>query len=208
MSYGIRNIAGELRSFPIQNSIDQSPYDSLKDKVKFLELQVSGCQKGFALNETDLATMTRENESHVSLNLTKEQDVVVLPDRATHVKIKYQGIRIIDPGSIYFFFSSHVCDMELAVYVGNRDLAVVAEAYSPHELIKTDKHRPAIGFFNWKIPKPLLSYQSIHVTWRRSPATRSSPADQPTVKITPAEGLTPPRGRAEVSSGSSVQPNS
>ena len=57
---------------------------------------MSGCQKGFALNEADLSGMTGADEHYVSLSLSKDHDVVVLPDRPTAVKIRYDWILQLD----------------------------------------------------------------------------------------------------------------
>ena len=93
---------------------------------------------------------------------------------------------------IYFFFTTHTCDLELTVHVKNNDLDVFADAYSPHKLVETDRHDPATGYYNWAIEKPLLAYQAIRVSWRRAsvPAKQLS---QPLAAPAPAAPALPNR---------------
>jgi hypothetical protein len=171
----IRNICGQSRIFPIKQSIDRSPSDALKGEVKYLEFSVSGAQDDFSLNESDLAPMTRAEDTKIRLVLSADRQVIVLPDQTTDLKIAYQGIRTLQGGGIYFFFTSHTCDLELTVNVMNRDLDVFAETLSPHELVETQRHDPDTGYYNWTLKKPLLSYQATHVSWKRRAAAQSPP---------------------------------
>jgi hypothetical protein len=166
----IKNLSGKARAFPIEHSIDASPSDALSGEVRYLEFQSSGSEHELSLKEPDLKTMTRNEGGQISLDLSKAQQVIVLPDHPTSLRIQYQGIRVLEGGGIYFSFTSHTCDLELTVHVKNRDLDVVAEAYSPHPLAETERHDPGNGYYNWTIKKPLLSYQAIRVTWHRASA--------------------------------------
>jgi hypothetical protein len=179
MKSHIKNICGQASVFPIRHSIDESPSDALKDEVKYLEFQVSGSEIPFLLREPELKTMTRPDENKISLDLSKgPHQVVVLPHQPTELTIRYQGIRTIKGGGIYFFFNSHTCDLDLTVSVQNRDLEVFAEAYSPHPLEVTKRHNPGNGYYNWILKKPLLCYQAIHVTFKRSAVIQSPQARQ------------------------------
>ncbi len=187
----IRNISGQSQTFPIKHSIDKSPSDAFKDEVKYLGFSVSGSQKDFSLKESDLKTMTQEGDAKISLDLSKAQDkheVVVSPDQTAELKIEYQGIRTLKGGGIYFFFTSHTCDLELTVNVINRDLDVFAETLSPHKLAETQRHDPDDGYYNWMLKKPLLSYQATHVSWRRRAAPQPK---QPVQALPPAETKPP-----------------
>jgi len=172
----IRNLTGKPKALPIEHSIDPSPSDGLKNDVKFLEFVCTGSKNEISFTESQLATMTRRDAGGVALNLAEDQRVVVLPEEPTVLKIRYQGIRAMEGAGIYFFFTTHTCDLELTVHVKNRDLDVFAEAYSPHKLAQTDRHDPSTGYYNWAIEKPLLAYQAIRVNWRRAsvPATQLS----------------------------------
>jgi hypothetical protein len=191
----IANICGEAKIFPIEHSIRRSPSDALKDEVKYLEFQASGSETEFSLNESDLKTMTRSDEAEISLDLSRDREqrvVKVLPDRPTTLRIQYQGIRMKHGGYIYFSFTSHTCDLELTVHVKNCDLEVFAEAYSPHPLVKTDRHDPDNGYYNWTLEKPLLCYQGVNVTWKDRPPRLSQ---QPLQTDIAAE-IPPPQGPA------------
>jgi hypothetical protein len=164
----IRNLTGKPKVFPMEHSIDPSPSDALKNDVKYLEFLCTGSESEISLTEAQLTAMTRRDGGGVALSLPENQRVVVLPDVPTVLKIRYQGIRAMEGAGIYFFFTTHTCDLELAVHVKNSDLDVFAEAYSPHKLAETDRHNPATGYYNWAIEKPLLAYQAVRVNWRRA----------------------------------------
>ena len=164
----IRNLTGKPKAFPIDHSIDPSPSDALENDVKYLEFLCTGSANEISLTETQLTAVTRRDAGGVALNLSEDQRVVVSPEEPTALKIRYQGIRAMEGAGIYFFFTTHTCDLELTVHVKNSDLDVFAEAYSPHKLAETDRHDPAIGYYNWAIEKPLLAYQAIRVNWRRA----------------------------------------
>jgi hypothetical protein len=163
----IRNLTGKPKTLPIDHSIDPSPSEALKNDVKFLEFLCTGSANEISMTESQLATMTRRDAGGVALNLAEEQRVVVLPEEPAVLKIRYQGVRAMEGAGIYFFFTTHTCDLELTVHVKNCDLEVFAEAYSPHKLAETDRHDPSTGYYNWAIEKPLLAYQAIRVNWRR-----------------------------------------
>ncbi len=186
----IRNLTGKPKTLPIESWIDPSPSDALKNDVKFLEFVCTGSEHDISLNESQLATMTRLNAGGVALDLAEDQRVVVLPERPTVLKIRYQGIRAMEGAGIYFFFTNHTCDLELTVHVKNCDLDVFAEAYSPHKLAETDRHDPSTGYYNWAIEKPLLAYQAIRVNWRRASVPTKQPS-QPVAALA-AAAPTPP----------------
>ena len=180
-------MSGTQRSFPIEHAIDRSPSEGLKDEVKYLEFQSSGSVTEFSFSESELKKLTRSDGGQISLEFSKEtQQVIVLPDRPTSLRIQYQGIRVLDGGGIYFSFTSHTCDLELTVHVKNGDLEVFAEAYSPHRLAPTERHDPGNGYYNWTIKKPLLSYQAIRVTWQRA-TTRTAQLDETTQSSAPPD---------------------
>jgi hypothetical protein len=184
----IQNLTVERKAFPIDPSIDRSPSDALEKDVKFLEFLCTGCANKISLNEAQLTAITRRDAGGVAFNLPQDQQVVILPEEPTALKIRYQGIRAMEGAGIYFFFTTHTCDLELTVHVKNNDLDVFAEAYSPHELSETDRHDPAMGYYNWAIKEPLLAYQAIHVNWRRAsvPVKQLSQPVAPPVPAPPA----------------------
>jgi hypothetical protein len=163
----IENLTGERQVFPIDHAIDASPSAALKDQVKYLEFHSSGSESEISWDEAALGRMTDRDEEQIALTLPKDKQVVVLADRPTILKIRYQGIRVLEGGGIYFFFTTHTCDLELTAHVKNCDLDVAAVAYSPHPLVQTDRHEPMAGYYNWTINQPLLAYQAIRVTWHR-----------------------------------------
>lgn len=164
----IRNLTAEPKAFPIDHFIDRSPSDALGNDVKYLEFSCTGSKDEISLTESQLTEITRRDAGGVALNLREKHQVVVSPEEPTALKIRYQGIRALEGAGIYFFFTTHTCDLELTVHVKNSDLDVFAEAYSPHQLAETDRHDPAVGYYNWAIEKPLLAYQAIRVNWRRA----------------------------------------
>jgi hypothetical protein len=185
-----RNLTGKPKAFPIDHSIDPSPSDALENDVKYLEFLCTGSAKDISLTKDELAGMTKRGAGGVALNLPDDQQVVVSPEKPTFLKIRYQGIRAMEGAGIYFFFTTHTCDLELTVHVKNSDLDVFAEAYSPHKLTETDRHDPATGYYNWAIVKPLLAYQAVHVNWRRAsvpvpPASAPAPAAPTTPNPSP-----------------------
>jgi hypothetical protein len=191
----IRNLTGKPKTLPIEHSIDPSPSDALKNDVKYLEFVCTGSAREISLTESHLATMTRHDAGEVALNLAEDQRVVVLPEKPTVLKIRYQGIRAMEGAGIYFFFTTHTCDLELTVHAKNGDLEVFAEAYSPHKLAETDRHDPSTGYYNWTIEKPLLAYQAIRVNWRRAsvPAKQLSQPVAAPAPAAPAPPNPPPK---------------
>ncbi len=178
----IQNLTGEPKAFPIEHAIDPSPSDALKDEVKYLEFLCTGSENEISLNEAKLAAMTQRDAGRVALKLPDDAKIFVLPIKPALLKICYQGIRAMEGAGIYFFFTTHTCDLELTVHVENHDLDVFAESYSPHELVETPRHDPATGYYNWAIEKPLLAYQAVRVNWRRrvnAPPNQLSPAVAP-----------------------------
>jgi hypothetical protein len=187
----IDNLSDKHLTFPIGQEIDASPSDALQNEVKFLEFDCTGSAAKISLNESQLAAMTRRDAGSVALTLPDDKPVVVLPEQPTVMRVRYQGIRVMDGGGIYFSFTTHTCDLELTVHVINRDLDVFAEAYSPQQLAETDAHNPATGYYNWKIKKPLLAHQAIRVTWHRPSAptqqqAQTTPAPAPAAPAPPA----------------------
>ena len=132
----IENLTGKPRAFPIEHSIDPSPSEELKDEVKFLEFKCTGSETEITLTEKDLVAKTQRDASGVALNLP--DNVVVLPEQPTFLKIHYQGIRAMEGPGIYFFFTQHTCVLELSVNAKNLDVS--AEVSSPRQ---TRGHRPA-----------------------------------------------------------------
>ena len=164
----IQNLTGESKAFPIDHSIDPSPSDALGNDVKYLEFSCTGSKDEFSLTENELTRITRRDAGRVALKLGEKQQVVVLPEKPTALKIRYQGIRAMEGAGIYFVFTTHTCGLELTVHVENSDLDVFAEAYSPHQLVQTDRHDPAVGYHNWTIEEPLLAHQGLRVNWHRA----------------------------------------
>ena len=186
----IRNLTGKSKAFPIEHSIDPSPSDALDNEVKYLEFLSTGSESEIKLTEAQLAAITRRDAGGVHLNLPKKDEVLVSPAIPAALKIRYQGIRAMEGAGIYFFFTTHTCDLELTVHVKNNDLDVFAEAYSPHKLAETDRHDPTVGYYNWAIDEPLLAYQAIRVNWRRPKAPVKQP-NQPVAAPAPAPPAPP-----------------
>lgn len=172
--YMINNIAGEKKEFPLLHFVERSANPLWDNEVKFIGLEVEGCESPFSFDEAELRNKTAYKDTEISLNLDSNP-VIVLPDVPTTVNLRYQGIRNAEGGHIYFSFTSHVCDLDLTVHVPNRELKVVADAYSPHELSTTHRHNPEVGYYNWDLKYPLLCYQSVKIAWTRvTPSTISS----------------------------------
>ncbi len=163
VNYKIRNITPDRKTFVFDHSIDKSPSSSLRDEVKYTSLVVSGCETPFELNEEQLRKKRTETETEIPLNV--DQKIVVLPEQPTIVKIEYQAIRNLKGGRIYFAFTNHAYDLDLTVHAPKRDIKVFAGAFSIYPLKETDRHQPSLGYYNWRLEKPLLAYQSIYITW-------------------------------------------
>jgi hypothetical protein len=187
----IKNLSGQPRQFPIEHAIDRSPSDALQSEVKYLDFQAAGCEAPFSLNESDLKAITGSDAGQVALDFSKangKYKVVVLPEQLTTLKVHYQGIRILEGGGIYFFFTTHTSDLELTVHVKNRDLNVSSVAYSPHRLLETERHDPENGYYNWSLNKPLLCYQAVRITWEL-PRVQPPPVSQ--TVVTPPAAVPP-----------------
>jgi hypothetical protein len=172
--YNVVNITNQPQVFPIRSSSHKSPIASLADRTKFLHFRAAGVESPIDLDEEALSSMRSVGETDISLR--PEITVPIPARREASVALEYQAIRTLSGGHILFALSTHACDLELLVQVPGREVTVLAAANAHNNpLMPTDAHEPSSGYYNWKIGRPLLPYQSIYVTWTPNSAANSPP---------------------------------
>jgi hypothetical protein len=175
LSYEVENLTDQPCRLAVTSAVDVAPIDELKDDAKFLYVKAEGCAEPFECgDEGELRGMQRETRIEKCISL--EDRVLVLPDRKTRVTVKTQSVKHYDGGGVYFILNNHTCDLDLTVIVPGKDMDVVAAATTENELTETHRHKPQLGFYNWKLERPLLAFQGVDVRWFPKGAHVPAPA--------------------------------
>jgi hypothetical protein len=164
LNYEVENLSGQPCRLPVTSAVDVAPIPELQDDAKFLYVRAEGCAQPFECgDESELRGMQRV--SRIEKCISFEDKVVVLPDRPTSVTVRTQSVKHYDGGGVYFILNTHTCDLDLTVIVPGKDMEVEAAATTENELTATHRHKPQLGFYNWKLERPLLAYQGVDVRW-------------------------------------------
>jgi hypothetical protein len=181
MHYDLENLTtGEL-NFPFLAGIDKSPSEAFAGHTRFVELSVNGCKQPLHLRTKELQERIKDEGNEFVLRLPNE--IVLLPKPSnvdgrtsispnlTHVMLQTETVRFLRRGHIDFFFTSHVCDLELIV-LADPGLKVSASTFEQNPLERVTEAPSWTFFFDntgefhfWRLKKPLLAYQALQIFW-------------------------------------------
>jgi hypothetical protein len=164
LKYEIENLTSGDMPFEIKHTVERSPEPLLDSEVKFISIEVSGCENPISMKEAELDKI----QTWVGPDLVLIfRDVVVHPQESqvTTVTVKSQTIKHFKGGMDYHMVRHHTCNVGLRVHVHKLDLDVEAGSVAHIRMNEQEDAEPADGIYHWKSQRPLLAGQHIYVTW-------------------------------------------
>ena len=171
LSYSVVNLRPTLEKWKFSPFVDMAPVASLAHETKFTKLKIEGAQKPVDLDEQTLQKPEYKGGDETVVQLMLPEPVNVLPETSAKVEINYQTVRFLESGHFHYVLNHHALDFELIVRLSGSNIPAIkifAEA-DPARLVPTRQHHPENHFYDWKIVRPLLPYQTINVKWTIAP---------------------------------------
>jgi hypothetical protein len=163
----------------------------LEHHSKFLSISAVNCEGAFSISGDEIQTFK------------EDMDICLKPDRVigipanvktlARLTFRSQTVKHLEGGSDYFRFGHHTCDLDLTVQVIGDPLKVYAYTFAPNlKPVPTERYKPENKYYNWRVPKPLLAFQGVYITWAPERALDADEALSHATEIAATAPAAPP----------------
>ncbi len=180
LTYEIVNRTPERKPYLFSTIVERAPVEELNSLVKFVSVNVKGCEERLALETEDEIRKAVDHEIRPN-HLVIEKQISISGNTYASAVVRFEAVRVFEGGVSFLLHKLQTVGFSLKVEAP-QDVEVSASAFLPEPLGEGVEHYPSSNTYHWVLKNPILPYQGVYVSWKSKAGAHpklSAPAQRP-----------------------------